>query len=128
MVRTKGGNLTDKYGRLVNRRGYLIDNKGNVVTRGGVFIFRADELNDDEIPAPFCLNKASQMPYRVIDRNEYKKQQKNFKLRMQDQFIEREYQRLKAESAIIAQQSKSVRSRSSDGINLEKTIQIKQYV
>lgn len=116
MVRSKGGKLTDKYGRLVNRRGYLVDGKGNIVTRGGVFIFRADEVNDDdEIPAPFCLNKVSQLLYRVIDKNDYKRTQKQFKLKMQDQFIEREYQRLKAESAAIAQQRQSVRSRSSEG-------------
>jgi hypothetical protein len=60
MVRGRDGKLTDKYGREVNRRGYLIDKQGNIVTRGGIFIFRADELNDDdEIPAPFCLNRAS---------------------------------------------------------------------
>ena len=69
-----------------------------MVTRGGVFIFHADELNDDDdIPAPYCMNKARQMKFRVQDYAEYKKQANLNKLTMQDEFIEREYQRLKAE-------------------------------
>lgn len=59
MVRSRAGKLNDKFGRLVNRRGYLVSKTGNVLTRGDVFIFRSDEVNDDdEIPAPYCLNKA----------------------------------------------------------------------
>jgi hypothetical protein len=103
MVRSRNGKLNDKFGRQINRRGYLVDERGNVITRGGVFIFHAEELNDDdEIPAPYCLARTSQMLFRVIDYVEYKKQQKLLKLKMQDQFIEREYQRLKAESVAKA--------------------------
>lgn len=60
MVRTRFGKLNDRFGRQINRRGYLLDENGNVVTRGGVFIFYADEINDDDdIPAPYSLNKVS---------------------------------------------------------------------
>jgi len=60
MVRSRNGKLNDKFGRMINRRGYLVDQNNNVVTRGGVFIFRADELNDDdEIPAPYCFSRPS---------------------------------------------------------------------
>ena len=70
-----------------------------MLTRGGVFIFHADELNeDDDIPAPYSMNKASQMLFRVQDYADYKKQAKLNKLAMQDEYIQREYQRLKAES------------------------------
>ena len=43
------------------------------------------------------------MLFRVVDYVDYKKQQKLLKLKMQDQYIEREYQRLKAESVAKAQ-------------------------
>jgi hypothetical protein len=60
MVRSRNGKLNDKFGRMINRRGYLVDQNNNVVTRGGVFIFHADELNDDdEIPAPYCFSRPS---------------------------------------------------------------------
>ncbi len=74
MIRTRAGKLNDRFGRQVNRRGYLIDLKGHVVTRDGVLIFNANELNDDDdIPAPYNMNKASQMMFRVQDYAEYKK-------------------------------------------------------
>ena len=101
MIRTRAGKLNDRFGRQVNRRGYLINLKGHVLTRGGVFIFHADELNeDDDIPAPYSMNKASQMLFRVQDYADYKKQAKLNKLAMQDEYIQREYQRLKAESTL----------------------------
>lgn len=59
-----------------------------MVTRGGVFIFHCDEINDDDdIPAPYCMNKASKMLFRVQDYAEYKKQAKFNKLAMQDEYI-----------------------------------------
>ena len=74
MIRTRAGKLNDRFGRQVDRRGYLIDLKGQVVTRDGVLIFKTNELNDDDdIPAPFNMNKASQMMFRVQDYADYKK-------------------------------------------------------
>jgi len=83
MVRGKTGKLNDMHGRLVNRRGYLVSKAGNVCTRGGIFIFRSEELNDDdEIPAPYCLSKASQMLFRVMDQADYKKYRRQHKIAM----------------------------------------------
>jgi hypothetical protein len=102
IIKTKNGKLQDKYGRIVNRRGYLIDTSGNIITRGGIFVFYHDEISpDDEIPAPYSLDKAIQSKsFKVQSFSEYRKQAKLNKLAMQDEFIEREYQRLKNESIV----------------------------
>ena len=66
ILQTANGKLNDKYGRLVNRRGYLVDMEGNVVTRGNVFIFYKEEIDfDDEVPAPYCFQKAKNVKYMV---------------------------------------------------------------
>ena len=99
ILRTKDGKLNDRYGRLVNRRGYLIDPAGNIVTRGGIFIFYHEEVDfDDEIPAPYCFQKAQGVQYKIEAFTAHRKQTKKDKLAMQDEFIEREFQRLKAQS------------------------------
>lgn len=66
IIKTKDGKLNDKFGRLVNRRGYFVDEHGNVVTHKGLFIFHAEEIDDDdEIPAPFCFEKRKKRIFKV---------------------------------------------------------------
>ena len=99
ILKTKDGKLNDRFGRLVNRRGYLIDPAGNIVTRGGIFIFYSEEVDfDDEIPAPYCFQKIQGVQYKVEAFSAFRAQTKKDKISMQDEFIEREYQRLKAQS------------------------------
>jgi len=97
IIKTKDGKLNDKYGRLVNRRGYLIDEEGNVITRRGIFIFYREEIDDDdEIPAPYCYEKKKKRLFKVEAFSEFRKQQKREKSGMNnDEYIEKEYERLK---------------------------------
>ena len=96
ILQTANGKLNDKYGRLVNRRGYLVDMEGNVVTRGNVFIFYKEEIDfDDEVPAPYCFQKAKNVKYMVKNFSAHRQMRRKDKLAMQDEFIEREYLRLK---------------------------------
>lgn len=99
ILKHQDGRLLDKYGRSVNRRGYLVDPSGNIVTRGNVLIFYKEEIDfDGEIPAPYCYQKMSQVSYKVENITKHKKMRKKDKLAMQDEFIEREYQRLRQEA------------------------------
>ena len=99
ILQTANGKLNDKYGRLVNRRGYLIDMEGNVVTRGNVFIFYKEEIDfDDEVPAPYCFQKARNVKYTVKNFSAHRRMRKKDKLAMQDEFIEREYLKLKQQA------------------------------
>lgn len=99
ILQTANGKLNDKYGRLVNRRGYLVDNEGNVVTRGNAFIFYKEEIDfDDEVPAPYCFQKAKNVKYTVKNFSAHRRMRKKDKLAMQDEFIEREYLKLKQQA------------------------------
>ena len=84
----------------MNRRGYLIDFAGNIVTRGNVFIFYKEEIDfDDEIPAPYCFQKANKdAKYKVKNFSVHRRMRRRDKLAMQDEFIEREYLKLKQEA------------------------------
>ena len=99
ILQTANGKLNDKYGRLVNRRGYLVDLEGNVVTRGSVFIFYKEEIDfDDEVPAPYCFQKSKNVKYTVKNFSAHRRMRKKDKLAMQDEFIEREYLKLKQQA------------------------------
>lgn len=100
ILQTADGRLKDKYGRQVNRRGYLIDPSGNVVTRGNVFIFYKEEIDfDDEIPAPYCFQKLHKnAKFTVKNFTVHRRMRKRDKLAMQDEFIEREFLKLKMEA------------------------------
>ena len=74
----------------------MIDPNGNVVTRGNVFIFYKEEVDfDDEIPAPYCFQKSKSIKYTVKNFSTHRRMRKKDKLAMQDEFIEREYLKLK---------------------------------
>ena len=96
-MQTADGKLNDKYGRLVNRRGYLVDPVGNVITRGNVFIFYKEEIDfDDEIPAPYTFQRGNRIEkFKVKNFSAHRRMRKKDKLAMQDEFIEREYMKLK---------------------------------
>lgn len=101
IIKTKNGKLNDKCGRLVNRRGYLIDAAGNVITRRGIFIFYKEEIDvDDEIPAPFCFDKKMKRLFRVEAFSVFRKERKKERVEMQDEYIEREFRRLKEEARV----------------------------
>ena len=96
ILQTADGKLNDMYGRLINRRGYLVDPVGNVVTRGNVFIFYKEEIDfDDEIPAPYCFQKTKGVKFTVKNFQQHRRMKKKDKLAMQNEFIEREYRKLK---------------------------------
>ena len=51
---------------------------------------------DDEIPAPYCFRKQNkQVKFSVQNFNQHRRMRKRDKLAMQDEFVEREYQKLK---------------------------------
>ena len=97
ILQTADGKLNDRYGRLVNRRGYLVDPEGNIVTRGNVFIFYKEEIDfDGEIPAPYCFQKTKRdTKFAIKNFAAHRRMRRRDKLAMQDEFIEREYLRLK---------------------------------
>lgn len=100
ILQTANGKLNDKYGRMVNHRGYLIDPAGNVITRGNVFIFYQEEIDfDDEIPAPYCFRKQKQtVKFNVLNFNQHRRMRRKDKLAFQDEYVEREYLKLKQEA------------------------------
>lgn len=101
IIKTRDGKLNDKCGRLVNRRGYLTDAAGNVITRRGIFIFYKEEIDiDDEIPAPYCYEKKAKRSFRVEAFSVFRKEKKKERSEMPDEYIEREYHRLKEEARI----------------------------